>query len=132
MKMSRFTDDGLRAAFQFRAAGTPRPDLLHRIRQATRPIQQRPTLVVIRGTRFRRPILARLAAIAVVAVVLVGAGSGGRYGTDLLLGRPTPGGTPFAAADAIGDDEGNDGEDEGDDGEDESDDDDVDEELESD
>jgi len=138
--MSRFTDDDLRAAFQFRASGTPRPDLRPRIKQATRPTQQRPALVVILGTRSRRPILARLVAIAAVAAVLIGAGSGVGHGLEQLVGRPTPQeGTSVAVAAAIEDDEGDDDEgevddeeNEADDGEDEGDDDDVDEELERD
>ena len=95
MKTPRFTHDSLRAAFQLRSAGTPHPDLRRRIRDATRLAVERPALVVTPGTRSRRPLLARFAAISAVAAALAvaqlaGVGSAGPRGLDPLVRQPIP------------------------------------------
>ncbi len=69
--MSRFTDEDLRAAFRLRAVGRPNPGLLQRIRQSTRPQQERRGVPATDGVERSRPILARLTAIASVAAVLI-------------------------------------------------------------
>ena len=100
MKSPWFTIDDLRAAFSVRAAGTPRPDLAVRIREATRPTPGRHS-PLLAGWRSLRPNLARLVAITAAAAVLVGAASGVGQGFDQLVGRLTPGSTSAGALAAI-------------------------------
>ena len=69
--MSRYTDEELRAAFRLRAVGRPNPGLLQRVRQSTRPQQERRGVAAIDRAERPRPILARLTAIASVAAVLI-------------------------------------------------------------
>jgi hypothetical protein len=94
-KSPRFTDDDIRAAFQLRAAGTPRHDLHDRIRLATSVAHARPTLVFVPRTERRRPTLARLAAFGMAAAILIvaplaGVGSLGPQRADPGVGEPIP------------------------------------------
>ena len=69
--MSRLTDDDVREAFRLRAVGRPSRGLRQRIRHSTRPAQQPRMVPAIHGAAPRRPIFARLTAIAAVAAILI-------------------------------------------------------------
>lgn len=116
-KVPRFTDADIRAAFQLRAAGTPRLDLHDRIRLATRAAHDHSALVLLPRRGRRQPILTRLAAIGMAAAILIvapltGVGSLGPQRADPGVGEPIPDErTLGAVAAAIEDDDEDDDED---------------------
>lgn len=66
-----FDDDDLRAAFQTRAAGTPRPDLHGRIRAARRATHQTARGRFVAEAGGRLPLFARFMAVATIAVLVL-------------------------------------------------------------
>jgi hypothetical protein len=69
--MSRVTVEDLRGAFRLRAIGRPGPGLRHRIREGTRLTQEPGSKPAIGGLAHRRPVLARLSAVAAVAAGVI-------------------------------------------------------------